>query len=187
MKIKDNEVKDYPIEGPFDAAECPFECEFPPDLSEVFHGTTFYGYRLEARSPSSEYPMDADIIFSHTHEAAVDLLIEDYLDEFASGQQPTWSPFAIPVGGSQTPIVILFEGPITLKGGYQCYHVTGEKVIPSGEVFSSFHAKALLGDSRVDFRFHAPARAEEWKDRWLNILMSFQLCDNFKELDKDEF
>ncbi len=176
-------MKPYYVDGPFDSDERPFLCDFPPELDEIRHGTTHHGYCLHANSSSEKYPLDADVTYSRTHEAAVDQGIERYLDEFASTRgRPTWSPFGIPDDPFPAAVVQLFDGPITLQDGYHCYHVTSETVLPDGQAFSVFRAKAILGDGRVDFIFNAPDRAEVWKERWLGILMSFRLCEGIEDI-----
>lgn len=175
-------MKPYYIDGPFDAAERPFECEFPPELDELLHGTTYYGFKLYASSSSSPYTMDAQVTYSHTHEAGGSQLVDQYLDEFAAtGRQPNSCPFGN-ISSRPPRVVLLCDVPLTLQDGYQCYHVAAEKLLSDGSSFSAFHAKALIGDARVDFKFNAPERVEAWKDRWLKILMSFQLCEGIENI-----
>ncbi len=177
-------MKPYPVPGPFDLTERPFECEFPPELSEIRHGTTASGFTIRAIDPSAEY--EADINYSHTHDA-IHVVVERYLDEFAStSQQPTWSPFSNSNNPYPASVLLLYEFPLMLHGGYPCYHVAWEIVLPDKQAFSGFHAKAILGDGRVDFTFDAPDRAEVWKERWLKILMSFRLCEGIEHI-VDEF
>jgi hypothetical protein len=186
-------MKPYYVDGPFDPDERPFVCEFPPELDKLLHGTTYCGFCLYASSSPSKYTMDARVDYSRTHEGVAGLRIDEYLDEFAStGRRPAWIPFGVPEefrdpdDPCSVAVVPLFDGPVTLQDGYHCYHVTSETVLPDGQAFSIFRAKAILGDGRVDFTFHAPDRAEVWKECWLAILMSFRLCEGIEDI-VDEF
>jgi hypothetical protein len=176
-------MKPYYVDGPFDPDECPFVCELPSELDVLRHGTSYNGFRLHAYSSSAEYLLDADVLYSHAHEAPGDARIDEYLDEFAAtGRRPTWIPFGVPDDPQPASVLQLFDIPLTLQGGYQCYHVAWELVLPDGQAFAGFHAKAILGVGRVDFTFNAPDRAEVWKERWLKILMSFRLCEGIDDI-----
>jgi hypothetical protein len=113
------------------------------------------------------------IDWSPTHEQAVDLGVEAFLDALSRGEH---SPEKLPVAlGLRPKVVFAFEEPLVLWGGVECFHVAREICTPTGMKLHDFNGRAFVGEGRIDFKFSASTSVDDMQETWRNVMLSVRV------------
>jgi len=160
--------------------DCPFECEIPSPFSVDSHNVTYNdGYSMTALDPEGSVNNARFTIWSSPTHDAILIDVEAVLDALSCGERdPEKLPElarAINLRPEDVRLVFAFEQPLVLQDALKCFHVASELCTPNGMKFHDLHARAFVGEGRIDFKFEASTALDVMKETWRNVLLSVRL------------